>query len=495
MNSLKDLWNRILDCIISKNKYTEATYNLWFKELILYKLNSTTAYIAVEHKFRSDIIKGRYIGDIKEGMEEILGFPVEIELFIAEDMFKPDIDLDKMLEEAFSNYITQKVNGATDLSPEIHTESSAAKQEEPAYDEFAEQEEETTTHSIESLGVRINPEYTFDKFVVGSTNKFAYNACLNVADFPSQNYNPLYIYGASGLGKTHLLYAIANHVAKKHPGFNALYVRGEDFANELIDNISTKRPMSYFRDKYRTVDMILIDDIHFIAGKVSSQEEFFHTFNALHEQQKQIVLSSDLPPKELKTLEERLKTRFEWGLMVDIQPPDMELRMAILKNKARSYGTELSDDILMFLAENVKNNIRQLEGAVRKINAYCLLSGSKITLDKVKELVDDLFVNELPPNYAFDKVMEMVCSRYGVTTDDILSSKRNQEIVHARHVCIYYMRTTLDMTFPAIGKKLNMHHSTVMTGNQKIEGRIKSNSAFEAEIKELEKEIQRAISN
>jgi len=491
-----------MEHIVSLGKYSDASYNLWFRELILYKLTSTTAYFATDHAFRAEIIDARYKDDIKEGMEAIMGFPVEVELFVVEAMFKPNIDLQKELDDAFMEHIKAKVDGMAETAKNTFTIEDApvpdlSKRNQPIVvsHDIIEPEDDGSSMTIENLGVKINPEYTFENFVVGSTNKFAYNACISVADFPAQNYNPLYIYGNSGLGKTHLLYAIANHAKKRHRNFKVLYVRGEDFANELIDNISTKKPMSYFREKYRNVDMILIDDIQFIAGKVAIQEEFFHTFNALHDQCKQIVLSSDVPPKDLKTLEARLKTRFEWGILADIQPPDTELRMAILKNKARSYGIELPDEILLYIAEHIKNNIRQLEGAVRKINAYKLLSGSKITLDKVKELINDLFASELPPNFAMEKVMEMVCARYGVTVDDILSSKRNQDIVHARYICIYHMRNTLDMTFTAIAKNLNMHHSTVMAGNTKIEGKMKENSSFESEMKELESEISRQVFN
>lgn len=502
MDSLKELWNTIVEHIVSIGKYSDASYNLWFRELILYKLTSTTAYFATDHSFRADIINDRYKPDIKEGMEAVMGFPVEVELFVAEDMFKQNIDLKKVLDDAFAVYVREKVDEAAETAKNTFTiedapipDLSAKNQPIVVSHDIIEPDEEQGELPIESLGVRINPEYTFENFVVGSTNRFAYNACIKVSEFPAQHFNPLYIHGNSGLGKTHLLYAIANHAKKKHRNFKVLYVRGEDFANELIDNISTKKPMSYFREKYRNVDMLLIDDIHFIAGKVAIQEEFFHTFNALHEQCKQIVLSSDVPPKDLKTLESRLQTRFEWGILVDIQPPDTELRMAILKNKARSCGIELPDEILLYIAEHIKNNIRQLEGAVKKINAYKLLSGSKITLDKVKELINDLFASELPPNFAVEKVMEMICTRYGVTVDDILSTKRNQDIVHARHICIYFMRKTLDMTFTAIGKQINMHHTTVMTGNTKIEGKIKENSSFESEMKELETEISRTLFN
>ncbi len=481
MNSLTELWNNVLNYINSAEKYTTATYNLWFKDLTLYKLTNTTAYIAVDSEFKSNILSARYMDDLKEATENVLGFPVEIALFICEEGHDA--------EKEFTRYISKKVDEIAESSDNITPPT-----EEKATGYTAEPEDEPES-APESRTPTPNPDYTFEKFIVGSTNKFAYTASMSVAENPATNYNPLYIYGQSGLGKTHLLYAIYNRVCSERPGYNALYVRGEDFANELIDNLSRKEPMNYFRDKYRKVDMILIDDIQFIAGKKACQEEFFHTFNALHEDRKQIILTSDLPPKEMKALEDRLRTRFEWGLIVDIQPPDMELRVAILKNKARSCGMEIPNNVLMFLADHVKNNIRQLEGAVRKLNAYSLLSDSPINLDTAKLLVSDIMSTEAPPTFATDKIFEMVCSRYGVSVEDVMSQKRNQDIVHARHIVLYYMRKLLDMTFPNIGKTMNMHHSTVMAAIEKLDGKMKEDPSFEMEITELGKDIKRAIDN
>lgn len=490
MNSLTEIWKNILDGIYKQAKYSQATYNLWFNDLWLYKLTNTSAYIAVDSEFKYSIIRDRYKDDLQQGTESVLGFPVEIELFICEEGNDPETELQR--------YISKKVDEITEIAQtsEIIPENTPVEEKTQKPDIiFTEPKPAADPRLIHSILTKTNPDYTFEKFIVGSTNKFAYTACMGVAQNPATNYNPLYIYGPSGLGKTHLLYAITHHVKQLHPEYNVLYVRGEDFANELIDNLAKKKPMNYFREKYRTVDMILIDDIQFIAGKVACQEEFFHTFNALHEDRKQIVLTSDLPPKDMKTLETRLRTRFEWGLIVDIQPPDIELRVAILKNKAKDCGIEISNDILMYLAENVKNNIRQLEGAVRKIYAYSLVSDSPVNKDTVKILVGDLFSMEMPPTFATDKVFEMVSERYGVSVEDILSPKRNQDIVYARHIVLYYMRTLLDMTYPTIGKKMNMHHSTVMSAIEKLEGKIKNDPSFEMEITELGNEIDRALDN
>ena len=343
MNSLNELWKSVLSYIENSDSFTLATYNLWFKDLELYKLTNTTAYVVVDTDFKHNILTSRYMDILNRAVEETLGFHVEIALFVC----SPESDR----ETEFRRFISKKVDEISETEPASAPEASEADEEAP---------EAAVPEASPAPVHRIYPEYTFEKFIVGSTNKFAYNAANSVIGKTASDYNPLFIYGQSGLGKTHLLYAIANKMRVEHPECNVLYVRGEEFANELIDSLSKKKPMNYFREKYRTVDMILVDDIQFISGKVACQEEFFHTFNALHEEKKQIVLSSDLPPSEMKTLEQRLVTRFQWGLTVDIQPPDIELRVAILKNKAQSLGIDIPNNVLMFLADHVKNNIRQL---------------------------------------------------------------------------------------------------------------------------------------
>lgn len=472
MNSLQEIWQEVLEII--SQKHSVQSFNLWFKELILYKLTATRAYVATKYDFHCTIIKERYMDDIRGGMKEILGFAVDIELFCCEE----GQDMETQLQRHISKMI----------------DDMSCEENDPMLNQSEDgEEEETLTRTNGTEGS--NPEYTFEKFIVGDANKFAYNACVSVAEKPSLLYNPLYIYGPSGMGKTHLLYAITDKLKREHPDLKVLYVRGEAFATELIENLSNKKPMQYFREKYRSVDVILIDDIHFIAGKESCQEEFFHTFNALHEQRKQIVLSSDRPPREMKTLEERLRTRFDWGLIVDITPPDVELRTAILKNKARDWGIEVPDKIITFLAENVRNNIRQLEGAIRKIYAYSLVNSTPLTVDKLKVLVGELYTSELPPNFATDTVFERVAARYNVSVEDICSEKRNKNIVSARHIALYIMRENLDMTYPAISTKMNMHHSTVMSAVEKIKGLMKKNPAFDLEVNELGNEIDAAIDN
>ena len=335
----------------------------------------------------------------------------------------------------------------------------------------------------------VNFEYTFDNFIVGNSNKFAHAACVAVADRPAQDYNPLFIYGPSGLGKTHLLYAVTNEIKKKNPYANIIYIRGEDFTNQMIESLA-KKSMAKFRDKYRTCDVLLVDDIQFIAGKYATQEEFFHTFNSLYEDGKQIILVSDRPPRDIETLEDRIKTRFEWGLIADIQPPDLELRIAIFKNKLSQAGISVSDEIITYLAENLRSHIRQIEGAVKKLVALKYLSGNEITLDLVKGRMSELLGGAEPINVTVDKIFGAVEKKYGVSKSELISKSRVKEIAQARHITIHLIRTMTEMSLPAIGKLFNRDHTTVLASLDSIDKKMASSSAFEAEINNLIKEIK-----
>ena len=335
-------------------------------------------------------------------------------------------------------------------------------------------------------------EYTFDNFIVGNSNKFAYEACIAVCNNPATQFNPLFIYGQSGLGKTHLLYAINNMILEKTPKASIVYVKGEDFANQLIENLSRKSPVTFrekFRDKFRKTDILLIDDIQFIAGKESTQEEIFHTFNALYDAGKQIILTSDRPPKEIKTLEERLRTRFEGGLIVDIQPPDYELRTAIIKHKGKKLGISFEHNVLAYLADNLKSNIRQIEGAVKKLAAHAFLNGASIDIELVQECLSDVISRDIPVNVTIDKIIETVAREYGITESDLKGTKRNQEIAMARHVCIYIMKQMTSLSLKKIGDVFSRDHSTIKSSLNKIETDIKEDSLLEIKITELMDEI------
>jgi len=310
-----------------------------------------------------------------------------------------------------------------------------------------------------------------------------------VAQNPASGYNPLFIYGASGLGKTHLLYAITNAIRKRSPDSNIIFVKGEDFTNQLIESIS-KSLTSKFREKYRQADVLLIDDIQFIAGKDSTQEEFFHTFNALHESHKQIIMTSDRPPKDIKTLEDRLKTRFEWGLIADVQPPDYELRMAIVKKKANLLGLKVPEEVFTFLVDNLKNNVRQLEGAIKKIGAQSYLTGVPISKELAVACTSDIITGIEPVKVTVDKILEKVSKKTDVPIAEIKGRKRNKNIAGARHISVYLIRKLTDMSLPAIAGIFGRDHTTIMSSIDNIDAEIKANPSFEIEIGELIKEIR-----
>ena len=317
-----------------------------------------------------------------------------------------------------------------------------------------------------------NPQFTFDNFIVGPSNLMAHSAAIAVSKTPGQVYNPLFLYGPPGVGKTHLLYAIANGIRKQMPDCNVVYIKGDQFTNELIDAIKSGKNIE-FRSKYREADLFLIDDIQFIAGKESTQEEFFHTFNKLYEEHKQIVMTSDRKPSDMPTLEDRLKTRFEWGLIMDIQPPDSETRMAILKNKAQSLGLDLSDDVCNYIAINVTNNVRQIEGTVKKILAYRDLNNMPLDLPNVSSAINDMFRNEGNALPTPSLIISQVCKYYNVDEAVLRGNQKTKGIAEARQMAMYMVRKIIGMSFPDIGKEFGKDHTTVLYNVRKVETNLK----------------------
>jgi len=318
-----------------------------------------------------------------------------------------------------------------------------------------------------------NPQFTFDNFVVGPSNRMAHSAAIAVSNTPGQVYNPLFIYGPPGVGKTHLLYAIANGIRKGNPDANIVYIKGDQFTNELVDAIKNGKNIE-FRSKYREADLFLIDDIQFIAGKESTQEEFFHTFNKLYEEHKQIVMTSDRKPSDMATLEDRLRTRFEWGLTMDIQPPDYETRMAILKNKARQLGLDLSDDVCNYIAINVTNNVRQIEGTVKKILAYRDLNNMPLDLPNISRAIDDMFKSEGNAVPTPSLIISQVCKFYSVDEAVLRGTQRNRGVAEARQMSMYLIRKLTNLSLPDIGNEFAKDHTTVLHATRKVEAALKA---------------------
>ena len=328
------------------------------------------------------------------------------------------------------------------------------------------------TKGKQTTSMDFNPQFTFDNFVVGPSNRFAHSAAIAVSKTPGQVYNPLFIYGPPGVGKTHLLYAIANGIRKQNPTANIVYIKGDQFTNELIAAIQSGKNIE-FRSKYREADLFLIDDVQFIAGKESTQEEFFHTFNKLYEEHKQIVMTSDRKPNDMPTLEDRLRTRFEWGLIMDIQPPDYETRMAILKNKAQQLGLDLSDDVCNYIAINVTNNVRQIEGTVKKILAYRDLNDMPLDLPNISRAIDDMFKSEGNALPTPSLIISQVCKFYSIDEAVLRGPLKNKGTTEARQVAMYLIRKLTNLSLPDIGKEFGRDHSSVLYGIRKVEVALK----------------------
>lgn len=401
---------------IERGELTDVAYRLWIKSLKPLKLDGNVACFTVPSEFQANIITKNYTGIITEALSGVLGFDVEMKIITEEASDtdeEDDPNIKRMeLEESFSN---------------------------AEYD------------------------YTFDTFIVGRSNEFAYAACTAVAKNPGSTYNPLFIHGPSGLGKTHLMTAVSNEIKKLRPNTNIIYVTGESFTNELINAIQQKKDTSQFHQKYRSADVLLIDDVQFIAGKESTQEEFFHTFNELHKVGKQIILTSDRPPKDIKTLEDRIRTRFEWGLIADISIPDFETRVAIIRRKAELLNLIIPDDVAEYIANKLKTNIRQLEGCVKKLKASKHLVGTPPSMAQAQNAIREILSDEQPAPITFERILSEVGNVYGVTAEDICSKKRSAQISVARKVSSYVLKEVTEMSYKSIGMELGARdHSTII---------------------------------
>lgn len=440
-----------------KTNLSDVAYSCWIKPIEPLRLVDDKAYIYVSEQFHKDLLKKQYLTRLEESFTEVLGFPVHVIIQSDEDM-KTEID-------------SSDAPATEDLTKALH---------------YMETQQNELNETLESG----NYDYTFDTFIVGSSNNFAYTACKAVAQKSSAAYNPLFIHGPSGLGKTHLLCAIKHEFAKNNPNANIIYVNSETFTNELIYAIQNQSTDS-FHNKYRKADILLIDDIQFIAGKESTQEEFFHTFNELHQVGKQIVLTSDRPPKDIKTLEDRLKSRFEWGLLTDIGLPDFETRIAIIKRKAELLNITIPDDVAQYIATKLKNNIRQLEGAVKKIKAYKYLAGSNPSISVAQTVINEILNDNQPAPVTVEKIIEEVAKTYSVTPDDIRSTKRAAQISMARQVSIYVVREITQMSQAAIGEEFGgRDHATIVYAIQKVQKIINKDAHTKAIVDDIIKNIR-----
>ena len=468
LEEIKLVWDIVYDSF--SDSMATATRELWFKDLTIENYEDGVITMGIKSELKHKTLTEKYTGELSRRFSDELGFEVIVNVIFT------GTPLNR--EEAIKSIMERVSMG--DPSWRLEEEKKRKEQEQ--------KESAKNEHHLGSTMPPFNFEYTFDNFIVGSSNKFAHAACVAVANHPAKNYNPLFIYGPSGIGKTHLLYAITNFLREKNPNVKVIYIKGEDFTNQMIDCLS-RQAMPEFREKYRDCDVLLIDDIQFIGGKVSTQEEFFHTFNALYEGRKQIILTSDRQPREIKTLEDRLKTRFEWGLIADIQPPDLELRIAIIKKKAEQVGVELPEDVLTFLAENLRSNIRQIEGAIKKLGARVFLSGEKIDMDLARSCISELLGGAEPTSVTVEKIFSSVYQKYGVKKEDLVSTKRNKEIAYARHITIFIIREVTEMSLPNIGKIFNRDHSTIISSIETIERKLITDAMLDFEIKEIVKEV------
>ena len=417
MYSSAYVWAKVLNHM--EERLGAVTVSAWFDDAEIVELNEEQLILYSANEFRREIIRRRCTEYIQDALKEI---------------FNSDAKLIVYGDEELNSYKAKD-----------HKNSS----------------------------MDFNPQFTFDNFVVGPSNRFAHGAATAVSNTPGQTYNPLFIYGPPGVGKTHLLYAIANGIRRNNPDANIVYIKGDQFTNELIQAIQSGKNIE-FRSKYREADLFLIDDIQFIAGKESTQEEFFHTFNKLYEEHKQIVMTSDRKPSDMLTLEERLRTRFEWGLLASIEAPDYETRMAIIKTKAVSLGLDLSDDVCNYIAVNVTNNVRQIEGTVKKIMAYRDLNNMPLDLPNISRAIDDMFKSEGNAVPTPNLIISQVCKFYSIDETVLRGTLKNKGTAEARQVAVYLIRKLTNLSTPDIGKELNKDHSTILYSIKKVESALKS---------------------
>ena len=447
MNKVMEKWDEILQIVKTEYDVADVAFNTWLKPLKVYQVEGNTVTILVpsEQMVLINIITKKYKLPLQVTICEVCGMSdCEIRIILPEEV----------------------------------------PQKETSYNNQTQDSRYEEAH--------LNPKYTFDTFIVGSNNKFAQAAALAVAESPGDTYNPLFIYGGAGLGKTHLMHSIAHYIIEHNQDSKVLYVTSEEFTNELIETIrnGNNTAMTKFREKYRNIDVLLVDDIQFIIGKESTQEEFFHTFNSLHSAKKQIIISSDKPPKDMEILEERFRSRFEWGLIADITLPDYETRMAILHKKEEMDGYNIDESVIKYIADNIKSNIRELEGAFNKVMAFAKLEQREVTLELAEQALKDIISPDKKKVITPEYIISVVAEHFNVSAADLSGNKRNSKIVVPRQIAMYLCRDLIDTSLKTIGKSLgNRDHTTVMHGIEKIEKEIESNDNVRNTVDILKKKI------
>jgi chromosomal replication initiator protein len=467
------LWNQIQTVI--KNQVIDETWEQFFKHLSLAQYNDKEVVFEVPDAFFLSWFENHYLEYLSEVIRKSTGKTRHVSLVVRNQ------------SKAAKKPSAKKT---AKIQKQVETQTSlcfdAVKEEAP---QVAVSAQPSVSHHERVVRAGLNPRYTFDDFVVGGSNQFCNAACLAVSERPSQVYNPLFLFGGVGLGKTHLLHAVGNELLKNNPELRVMYVTSEQFMNELIHSLRTK-DTNAFRKKFRDqCDVLLMDDIQFIAGKDSTQEEFFHTFNALHQAHRQIIITSDKMPHELPGLEERLRSRFGWGLIADIQPPDIETRIAIIKKKAESEKMVLNAELEMFLASHIRSNVRELEGCLLRLKAFSALNKQEITLDLAKKQLRAV-IREQTTKVTVDRIQHAVAGFYSIKINDLVGPRRHRFLAHPRHVAMYLSRRHTNFSFPEIGRCFGgRDHSTVMNAVKKIEKQLKSNDDLQVELKAIERNV------
>ncbi|MBP2640379.1 MAG: Chromosomal replication initiator protein dnaA [Firmicutes bacterium] len=477
-SEMASIWDQILEQL--EKGIIKPIFDTWIKSTIPLSITDTLVEIGAPSQFTKEWIETRYLSTIQQTVENVLGKPVPVKLINLNIKEQPQPDIE--------------IPSAIVASPLINNvEITIKNTSSPVENTPTLPERNIPSQTIDSSPLilsNLNPKYKFDNFVIGNSNRFAHAASLAVAEVPAKVYNPFFMYGGVGLGKTHLMHAIGHTILRNNPKMRVLYISSEKFTNELINSIRDGNPES-FRQKYRTIDVLLVDDIQFLSKKEHTQEEFFHTFNTLHEANKQIIISSDRPPRDIPTLEDRLRSRFEWGLITDIQPPDLETRIAILRKKSLLENIEIPNDVMVFIASRIDNNIRELEGALIRVMAYASLTGYPVDMSLATEALKDLFPDGRPRQVNAKLIQEVVASHYKLKLDELLAKKRSRNVVYPRQIAMYLCRELTENSLPLIGELFGgRDHTTVIHAYDKISRERKEDNQLNSTIKELIKKIE-----